>query len=151
MPVIYDEVFCGLWRLGVESARELLGEDPDVSCYAKLLTGGLVPMAATVATERVFEAFSGAKVGRSAGPLTPSAHMSGVRGVGRSCAVTEVSKSTRSFCCKAAIACLRSCSTGTVVFSLVLHAFLVGQAYLILYLNCFRPISWAFYCTILVY
>lgn len=63
MPVIYDEVFCGLWRLGVESTRELLGEDPDVSCYAKLLTGGLVPMAATVATERVFDAFSGAKVG----------------------------------------------------------------------------------------
>lgn len=62
MPVIYDEVFCGLWRLGVESTRELLGEDPDVSCYAKLLTGGLVPMAATVATERVFDAFSGAKV-----------------------------------------------------------------------------------------
>ncbi|CAM9501524.1 unnamed protein product [Laminaria digitata] len=61
MPVIYDEVFCGLWRLGVESTRELLGEDPDVSCYAKLLTGGLVPMSATVATERVFEAFSGAK------------------------------------------------------------------------------------------
>ncbi|CAM9536742.1 unnamed protein product [Pylaiella littoralis] len=61
MPVIYDEVFSGLWRLGVESTRELLGEDPDVSCYAKLLTGGLVPMAATVATERVFDAFSGAK------------------------------------------------------------------------------------------
>eukprot|EP00752_Nemacystus_decipiens_P005181 g4701.t1 len=61
MPVIYDEVFCGLWRLGVESTRELLGEDPDVSCYAKLLTGGLVPMAATVASERVFDAFSGAK------------------------------------------------------------------------------------------
>lgn len=62
MPVIYDEVFCGLWRLGAESARELLGEDPDVSCYAKLLTGGLVPMSATVATERIFEAFSGEKV-----------------------------------------------------------------------------------------
>ncbi|CAN0567910.1 unnamed protein product, partial [Ectocarpus sp. 12 AP-2014] len=61
LPVIFDEVFCGLWRLGVESSRELLGEDPDVSCYAKLLTGGLVPMAATVATERVFDAFSGAK------------------------------------------------------------------------------------------
>lgn len=60
--MIFDEVFCGLWRLGVESSRELLGEDPDVSCYAKLLTGGLVPMAATVATERVFDAFSGAKV-----------------------------------------------------------------------------------------
>eukprot|EP00903_Cladosiphon_okamuranus_P015221 g14067.t1 len=61
MPVIYDEVFSGLWRLGVESTRELLGEDPDVSCYAKLLTGGLVPMAATVSTERIFDAFSGAK------------------------------------------------------------------------------------------
>lgn len=68
MPVIYDEVFCGLWRLGVESTRELLGEDPDISCYAKLLTGGLVPMSATVATERVFEAFSGAKV-RASGVL----------------------------------------------------------------------------------
>lgn len=62
MPVIFDEVFCGLWRLGVASTRELLGEDPDVSCYAKLLTGGLVPMSATIATERVFDSFSGAKV-----------------------------------------------------------------------------------------
>lgn len=65
MPVIYDEVFSGLWRLGVESTRELLGEDPDVACYAKLLTGGLVPMAATVATERVFDAFRGARVSLS--------------------------------------------------------------------------------------
>lgn len=46
----------------MESTRELLGVDPDVSCYAKLLTGGLVPMSATIATERVFDAFSGAKV-----------------------------------------------------------------------------------------
>lgn len=65
MPVIYDEVFSGLWRLGVESTRELLGEDPDVACYAKLLTGGLMPMAATVATERVFDAFGGARVSLS--------------------------------------------------------------------------------------
>ena len=80
MPVIYDEVFCGLWRLGVESTRELLGEDPDVSCYAKLLTGGLVPMAATVATERVFDAFSGAKVSRSAGQSvwSPATELAGL-------------------------------------------------------------------------
>lgn len=64
IPVIYDEVFCGLWRLGVESTRELLGVDPDVSCYAKLLTGGLVPMSVTIASERVFESFSGAKVSK---------------------------------------------------------------------------------------
>lgn len=62
MPVAFDEVFCGMWRLGVESSRELLGEDPDVSCYAKLLTGGLVPMAVTAASERVFNSFSGDKV-----------------------------------------------------------------------------------------
>lgn len=46
----------------MESTRELLGENPDISCYAKLLTGGLVPMSATIATERVFESFRGAKV-----------------------------------------------------------------------------------------
>lgn len=57
IPVIFDEVFTGFWRLGVESASELLGCLPDVACYAKLMTGGLVPLAATVTTEAVFEAF----------------------------------------------------------------------------------------------
>ncbi|KAL5230336.1 hypothetical protein ABZP36_029112 [Zizania latifolia] len=57
IPVIYDEVFTGFWRLGVESASELLGCLPDISCYAKLMTGGIVPLAATLATEEVFEAF----------------------------------------------------------------------------------------------
>ncbi|EMS50925.1 Biotin synthase [Triticum urartu] len=57
IPVIFDEVFTGFWRLGVESASELLGCLPDVACYAKLMTGGIVPLAATVTTEAVFEAF----------------------------------------------------------------------------------------------
>uniref|UniRef100_A0A0D9X5S6 Dethiobiotin synthase n=1 Tax=Leersia perrieri TaxID=77586 RepID=A0A0D9X5S6_9ORYZ len=57
IPVIFDEVFTGFWRLGVESASELLGCLPDISCYAKLMTGGIVPLAATLATEAVFEAF----------------------------------------------------------------------------------------------
>ncbi|KAI4965285.1 hypothetical protein ZWY2020_054897 [Hordeum vulgare] len=57
IPVIFDEVFTGFWRLGVESASELLGCLPDVACYAKLMTGGLVPLAVTVTTEAVFEAF----------------------------------------------------------------------------------------------
>ncbi|KAL8002602.1 putative dethiobiotin synthase BioD, aminotransferase class-III [Plasmopara halstedii] len=57
IPVIYDEVFSGWWRLGVESARDLLGVDPDIACYAKLLTGGVVPMAATLASEDVFNTF----------------------------------------------------------------------------------------------
>lgn len=57
IPVIFDEVFTGFWRLGVESASELLGCLPDVACYAKLMTGGIVPLAATLTTEAVFDAF----------------------------------------------------------------------------------------------
>jgi len=59
IPIVLDEVFAGIWRLGVEGAWELIGEKPDVACYAKLLTGGLMPMSATLATEDVFSAFYG--------------------------------------------------------------------------------------------
>jgi dethiobiotin synthetase/adenosylmethionine--8-amino-7-oxononanoate aminotransferase len=59
IPVIYDEVFSGCWRLGVESGRDLLGIDPDIACYAKLLTGGVIPLAVTLATEDVFDTFYG--------------------------------------------------------------------------------------------
>lgn len=59
IPVIFDEVFAGCWRLGVPSAAELLGCTPDIACYAKLLTAGAVPMAATLASSRVFDAFRG--------------------------------------------------------------------------------------------
>ena len=60
IPIIVDEVFTGIWRLGVESATlSLLNIRPDIGCYAKLLTGGVVPMALTLASEEVFEAFGG--------------------------------------------------------------------------------------------
>ncbi|KAK6944241.1 Aminotransferase class-III [Dillenia turbinata] len=59
IPVIFDEVFTGFWRLGVESAAELLSCLPDIACFAKLLTGGVIPLAATLATDAVFDAFSG--------------------------------------------------------------------------------------------
>lgn len=59
IPVIYDEVFTGFWRLGATSGAQLLGASPDVACYAKLLTGGLVPLSATLATDAVFKAFEG--------------------------------------------------------------------------------------------
>lgn len=32
---------------------------PDISCFAKLMTGGIIPLAATLATDAVFEAFTG--------------------------------------------------------------------------------------------
>ncbi|CAK9181202.1 unnamed protein product [Ilex paraguariensis] len=59
VPVIFDEVFTGFWRLGVESAAGLLGCQPDIACFAKLMTGGIVPLAATLATDAVFDAFVG--------------------------------------------------------------------------------------------
>jgi len=52
-------VFSGWWRLGIRSGEELLGISPDIACYAKLLTGGVVPLAVTLTTEEVFTAFSG--------------------------------------------------------------------------------------------
>ena len=39
IPVILDEVFSGIWRLGHLSAAQMLGIKPDIACYAKLLTG----------------------------------------------------------------------------------------------------------------
>ncbi|PXF49418.1 Bifunctional dethiobiotin synthetase/7,8-diamino-pelargonic acid aminotransferase, mitochondrial [Gracilariopsis chorda] len=59
IPVIFDEIFTGLWRLGVESGSQLLGREPDIAAYGKLLTGGTVPLAITISTHNVFQAFAG--------------------------------------------------------------------------------------------
>jgi dethiobiotin synthetase/adenosylmethionine--8-amino-7-oxononanoate aminotransferase len=59
VPIIFDEVASGLYRLGVKSCREILKADPDIAAYAKLLTGGLVPMSVTLASEDVFTPFLG--------------------------------------------------------------------------------------------
>ena len=58
LPVIFDEVFVGLYRLGIKSFGPLLGVHPDIAVYAKVLTGGVLPLSATLATERVFQAFN---------------------------------------------------------------------------------------------
>lgn len=58
LPIIYDEVFTGLHRLGpLTPGLSILGVSPDIAVYAKILTGGLVPMAVTLTTEEVFETF----------------------------------------------------------------------------------------------
>jgi bifunctional dethiobiotin synthetase / adenosylmethionine---8-amino-7-oxononanoate aminotransferase len=59
VPVIFDEVASGLYRIGVSSCREIIGANPDIAAYAKLLTGGIVPMSVTLATEDVFQSFLG--------------------------------------------------------------------------------------------
>ncbi|KAJ7044967.1 PLP-dependent transferase [Mycena alexandri] len=57
LPVIYDEVFVGLYRLGMQSTIPFLGAAPDISVHAKILTGGLVPLAVTLASDSIFRAF----------------------------------------------------------------------------------------------
>ena len=59
LPVIFDEVFVGLYRLGMESTTRVLGVHPDISVHAKILTGGLVPLAVTLASAPIFDAFRG--------------------------------------------------------------------------------------------
>lgn len=57
MPVIFDEIFTGLYRLGRFSAASFLGVQPDIVANAKLLTGGLVPLCTTTASQAIFDAF----------------------------------------------------------------------------------------------
>lgn len=59
IPVVLDEVFTGFWRLGHMSAATLLGVKPDIATYGKLLTGGMLPLAAVLATEDIFSEFLG--------------------------------------------------------------------------------------------
>lgn len=54
---IADEVFSGFGRTGRMFACEHAGIVPDMMCLSKGLTGGFMPLAATVCTEQVYEAF----------------------------------------------------------------------------------------------
>ncbi|KIX07086.1 dethiobiotin synthase [Rhinocladiella mackenziei CBS 650.93] len=77
LPVIADEVFTGLYRLGRVSSSSFLSSPadftsrprpgpqpslpsaiaPDISVHAKLLTAGLLPLAITTASESIFQTF----------------------------------------------------------------------------------------------
>lgn len=67
IPLVGDEVFTGLYRLGRPSSSSFwnlsstssIDADisPDISVHAKLLTGGLLPLALTTASSSIFNTF----------------------------------------------------------------------------------------------
>ena len=59
--LIADEVFTGFGRTGPMWACDLAGVTPDLLCTAKGLSGGMLPFAATLATERIYDGFRGDK------------------------------------------------------------------------------------------
>jgi adenosylmethionine-8-amino-7-oxononanoate aminotransferase len=58
--MICDEVATGFGRTGTMFACEQERVAPDLLCLAKGLTGGYLPLAATLASERIYEGFLGA-------------------------------------------------------------------------------------------
>ncbi|MDO8748532.1 MAG: adenosylmethionine--8-amino-7-oxononanoate transaminase [Candidatus Omnitrophota bacterium] len=57
--LIADEVAVGFGRTGYIFASETEGVTPDILCLAKGITGGYLPLAATLTTQKIFDAFSG--------------------------------------------------------------------------------------------
>jgi adenosylmethionine-8-amino-7-oxononanoate aminotransferase len=57
--LIVDEVATGFGRTGTMFACEQEGLEPDFLCVAKGITGGYLPLAATLTRETIFEAFLG--------------------------------------------------------------------------------------------
>lgn len=63
--LIADEVLTGFGRCGKMFACELAGVVPDLMCLSKGLTGGVLPMGATLCTDEIHEAFVGEDRGRT--------------------------------------------------------------------------------------
>lgn len=57
--LICDEVATGFGRTGTMFACQQEGVSPDLMCVAKGITGGYLPLAATFATEHLYESFLG--------------------------------------------------------------------------------------------
>lgn len=57
--LVFDEIATGFFRTGERFAMDRAQVTPDIVTVGKALTGGTLPLAAAIASERVFEAFLG--------------------------------------------------------------------------------------------
>ncbi|WP_412545965.1 adenosylmethionine--8-amino-7-oxononanoate transaminase [Maricaulis sp. MIT060901] len=57
LPLILDEIMTGFGRLGTMFACEKAGVVPDIMTVSKALTGGTLPLAAAIASSRLFADF----------------------------------------------------------------------------------------------
>jgi adenosylmethionine---8-amino-7-oxononanoate aminotransferase len=57
IPLIADEVFTGFGRTGAMFGCQLAGIVPDIMCLSKGLTGGFMPLAATVCSDSIYQVF----------------------------------------------------------------------------------------------
>ena len=83
---IADEVMTGFGKTGKNFASEHLANQPDIICLSKSLTAGLVPMAITSCTQKVYDAFLSDELGKgffhghtySANPTACTAALAGI-------------------------------------------------------------------------
>ena len=59
IPVIFDEVMTGFGRTGSFFAYQQTQVIPDLICLSKGITGGILPLSATIASNLLFESFLG--------------------------------------------------------------------------------------------
>jgi adenosylmethionine-8-amino-7-oxononanoate aminotransferase len=59
IPVIFDEVMTGFGRTGSFFAFQQTGFIPDLICLSKGITGGILPLAVTIASNDLFDSFLG--------------------------------------------------------------------------------------------
>lgn len=83
---IADEVMTGFGKTGSHFASDVIGIKPDVICLSKALTGGLLPMAITACTQKIYDAFYSDDIGKglfhahtySANPIACTAALSSI-------------------------------------------------------------------------
>lgn len=63
--IIADEVMTGFGRTGKIFGSHHLNTSPDIVCLSKGLTGGMLPLGLTLASEKVFEAFNSPDINRA--------------------------------------------------------------------------------------